>query len=78
MFSLLFNRPFVVLVNPTRGITRIEYLLRHFGLLDRMLSSEENNSADKTLSVDVNWDVINERIKNDRKKSIDFIMYGLS
>ena len=67
-----------MLVNPTRGITRIECLLRHFGLLDRMLSSEENNSADKTLSVDVNWDVINERINNDRKKSIDFIKYGLS
>lgn len=78
VFSILFNRPFVVLVNPTRGITRIEYLLRHFGLLDRMLTSVENNSADKILSVDINWDVINERINNDRKKSIDFIKYGLS
>ena len=77
VFSILFNRPFVVLVNPTRGITRIEYLLRHFGLSNRMLSVSDSKNNSEMITSHINWFEINKTVASDRENALDFIVNNL-
>lgn len=77
VFSILFNRPFVVIVNPTRGITRVEYLLRHFGLSNRMLSVSDSKTISEVMSSSINWFEINKTIALDRENALGFIANNL-
>ena len=74
---LSFNRPFVVIVNPTRGITRVEYPLRHFGLSNRMLSVSDNKTISEVMSSSINWLEINKTIALDRENALGFIVNNL-
>lgn len=40
-FSIIFGKPFAVIANSHRGSTRMESLLRMFGLSDRLIDEEE-------------------------------------
>lgn len=49
VFSYIFKKPFIVIGNETRGITRIESLLKLFHLEDNLLLESENISDDRLL-----------------------------
>ncbi|MCD8297760.1 MAG: polysaccharide pyruvyl transferase family protein [Prevotella sp.] len=69
VFSILFNKPFVVIGNENRGVARIKSLLAMFCL--------ENNMYSDTWcyedSISVNWEMINEKLKEWRVLSSNFL-----
>lgn len=68
MFSIIFNKPFYVIGNKSRGISRFESLLGMFGLEDRLIPS----TGELTHNV-INWEKVNTILQDKRKESIDFL-----
>ncbi len=69
VFSILFNKPFVVLLNEYRGETRIVSLLNMFGLARCLYS--ENWNFDAMFAID--WNDVNKRLSDWRRISFDFL-----
>ena len=76
VFSILFNRPFWVLINNKRGSTRFKSLLRLFGLEERILSNKDIESMDWKSEID--WKKVNAILEQWREKSIVFLQECLS
>ncbi len=74
VFSILFHRPFMVLPNKNRGLSRISSLLRIFGLEDRLLS---NHNPAELMNSEINWTSVDERLDIWRKKSQTFLVEAL-
>ncbi len=73
VFSLLFHKPFLSIVNEERGASRLYNLLLKFCLNSRLI-----NTLDETaLSDDINWNSIDERLRRLRLESTDFIQRAL-
>lgn len=71
VFSIIFNKPFIVLENKKRGLTRIQSLLNTFNISDRFV--KENMSISKEL-LDMLPNVDYSMLK---KKSLDFLMKNI-
>lgn len=69
VFSIIFNKPFYVLINVTRGSARFTSLLKLFGLEDRIISSIEDVKVENN----INWEFVNKKKKEWQKKSINFL-----
>lgn len=74
VFSILFKKQFVVIGNKTRGMSRIESLLKMFEIEDRLVTSNFNV---KTLT-DIDYDNVYSLLINMRKNSINFLQEALS
>ena len=61
VFSIIFEKPFCVLANRDRGITRIDSLLRMFGLEDRLFS---DFSMEEVCMTPINWQEVNSNYLN--------------
>ncbi|MDE6622851.1 MAG: polysaccharide pyruvyl transferase family protein [Alistipes sp.] len=72
VFSILFNKPFVVKLNGTRGNTRLESLLSDFGLTDCLCSDIEHMKVPT-----IDWTKVNARLNDRRNESIDFLRNAL-
>lgn len=72
VFSLLFNVPFIVYGNKTRGMARITSLLNMFGLEDRLIYSALDLTEGKIAGA-VDWNKVNEKIRTEREKSMNFL-----
>lgn len=69
VFSILFNKPFIVVGNKERGLTRIESLLKMFKLEDRLYSDYTLLSIPKF----INWKGVNLCLKEWREKSLEVL-----
>ena len=76
VFSIIFHKPFIVLINKRRGIARIESLLRLFKLENRIVCNVSNlvNIEDG----DFEWNKIDEIMKKWQDKSISFLIKALN
>lgn len=70
VFSILFNKPFLVVGNKSRGMSRIESLLSLFGLESRIVYDNTNLSLNK-----IDWNHINNKLTELRKESM--IMFDI-
>lgn len=77
VFSIIFNKPFTVFINKSRGKARFDSLLRKFELEDRAISSMKEFDSEY-ISKEIDWDKVNSILKNERQKSKDFLMHNLS
>lgn len=69
VFSILFNKPFVVVGNVDRGMSRFTSLLEMFGLNDRLFTDmPESQSVDY-----INWQEVNALLDSKRKAAKDFL-----
>lgn len=75
VFSILNHRPFVVLYNPARGNTRMQWLLELFGLQDRMIA--DTSELDAFLSLDIDWDSVDAVLNSERTASLSFLREAL-
>lgn len=75
VFSILFNKPFLVYGNKNRGLARFESLLSQLGLSNRLASSHEDIS--NIIKADIDWDLVNERLKFLRTDSYSFLKIHL-
>lgn len=69
VFSILFRKPFVVVLNKERGASRIDSLLGYFGLTDRVVS----NASEAINLPDIDYDSVYEKLEMMRRKSMDFL-----
>lgn len=72
VFSILFNKPFLVLSNIDRGMTRLESLLSTFSLQERLVTSKTEDII-KIVSSDINWNAINLHLEKLRQSSYLFL-----
>lgn len=76
VFSIIFNKPFIVIGNEERGISRFSSLLNLLGLTDRLISSYDEISPeliDKT----IDYERVNQLWEASRKKSLSFLEEAL-
>lgn len=75
VFSILFNKPFIVFGNVKRGMERFSSLLSMFGLEDRLVSNSEQ--ALEVSSQDIDWASVNNALDQQRGKSMQFLADAL-
>lgn len=73
VFSIIFNKPFYVIVNNRRGAARFTSLLSLFGLENRIVTSADNIALDKPIE----WDRVNLILEEMKKKSLAFLQKAL-
>jgi hypothetical protein len=73
IFSILFNKPFVVKCNSTRGSARFESLLKMFGLQDRLITYYNLNEFVEIINRPINWDRVETILSRERIKSQEFV-----
>ena len=71
-FALLFNVPFIVRLNNTRGNTRIESLLRDFELEECI-----SNAPEMVEIPDIDWDKVNRHLRERKDESLNFLIRAL-
>lgn len=72
VFSIIFNRPFTVILNEERGSSRIESLLKCFNLENRLYKACNN------VNTRIDWNQVNCILSARRKMSIDFLVEYLN
>lgn len=77
VFSIIFNKPFVVIGNNKRGMARFNSLLSIFDLNERLIS-EDNTEFTNILDNQINWEIVNKILENKREKSIQFLIKNLN
>lgn len=74
VFSIIFHKPFIVLVNKDRGADRFQNLLSLLGLSDRLLLA---NSQIENIDDQIDWKKIDKKIMCFKGKSILFLRKSL-
>ena len=75
VFSIIFNKPFVVIGNKERGMARFISLLSMFGLEERLIDMNSSYSYNCELNID--WEQVNKNLNSWREKSSSFIKNAL-
>ncbi len=73
VFSIIFNKPFYVLVNNARGAARFSNLLGMFGLEHRMISDADSD----VLAQPIDWERVNMSLGEMKTKSLSFLRKAL-
>lgn len=76
VFSIIFNKPFLVYGNKERGMARFNSLLKMFNLEDRFLLNNDDYSKGK-LNQKIDWDIVNKKLKEYRNISKNFLINTL-
>ncbi len=76
VFSIIFRKQFVVIMNKERGAARFKSLLSMFGLENRLLNNY--NDSLSLFSETIDYSAIEPTIDLWRNKSIDFLVKSLS
>ncbi len=76
VFSLIYNKQFVVYGNVRTGMSRIEHLLGLLEIKDRLVSSQGN--ANDIFDSQIDWSAINNRIEERRNESLSFLNNALN
>lgn len=72
VFSIIFNKPFLVIANSKRGLTRFSSLLRIFDLEDRVITNMDDICWDDYLS-NINYEKVNHIWSIWKSKSMNFL-----
>lgn len=76
VFSIIFNKPFLVIGNKERGMTRFKSLLNTFRLQNRMMS--DINSFQSIVQSPIEWEKVNSIRTELKVNSIDFLRKNIS
>ncbi len=76
VFSIIFNKPFIVYGNRERGFARFESLLSLYELEDRLVSSPYEVNI--VLQAPIDWDRVNSIRKQMKEKSLSFLTKNLN
>ena len=75
VFSLIFNKPFVTILNKKRGADRFTSLLGYLNLEDRLVTNVE--AAEAVINKPIDYCMVNDKLNLLRESSINFIKYNL-
>lgn len=73
IFALIHNKPFISLINDSRGASRFYSLLDALGLRERILEGLDEQAMHRLFTSVVDYSVVNERISALRSSSKDFL-----
>jgi len=76
VFAILFNKPFIAYGNAQRGMARFKSLLNMFDLEDRLVCSM-NEISDNKIKQSIDWNSVNKKIENQKKRSINYLNKNL-
>ena len=71
VFSIIFNKPFLIIVNKRRGLTRFYSLLKMYGLEDRIITDNEDNLS--VINKNIDWESVNSILNSMRNKSYTYL-----
>lgn len=75
VFSILFNKPFIVLANSQRGVSRFQSLLEALGLESRLISENGLNSVSMgTVLESIDYASVNRALEVFREESSRFLL----
>lgn len=77
VFAILLNRPFIVLANQERGLSRLQSLLAMVGLENRLVDSPAQITP-ALLDEPIDWEAVNARLATRRQASIEFLINALA
>lgn len=77
VMAILFHKPFIVLGNPQRGMSRILSLLETFGLEDRLVHGLDPDDDGEYYMSDPDWKAVDEILEKKRNESKDFLVKSL-
>ncbi len=75
IFCILFHVPFYTILNIDRGIDRFTSLLRPLGLMNRI---KKSYSEIKDIDENIDWNMVDAKIADERVKSLTFLVQALS
>lgn len=77
VLAIIFHKPFIVLGNQGRGLSRITSLLEYFGLESRLVHGiDPDDESDYYLS-GIDWDDVDKRMNEFVRDSMDFLLRAL-
>lgn len=76
VFSIIFNKPFIVYGNKERGLSRFETLLSIFGLEDRFVNSLDCVTID-LITKQIDWSLVNEIILRKSAEGRNYLKQNL-
>ena len=71
VFSIIFQKPFIVIGNKRRGMSRFESLLDELGLANRIIT--DGTSLSSVIEEDIDWQSVTEKLSTLRERSIRFL-----
>lgn len=77
LFSIKFNKKFIVLGNRSRGISRFITILTEFNLMEQMIYNINELSVE-TLTKDINYADIEDKLEVLKMKSLDYLNKNLN
>lgn len=69
VFAMLFHKPFIVIGNKERGMTRFESFLGQFGLTDRMVSDYKLGN----ISYEIDYTHADQHLEELRNKALTYL-----
>lgn len=75
VFSIIFNKPFWVIGNLNRGMSRFESLLKLFDLENRLVDIDSIDKKD--INEPINWEIVNGILEKKRKESLNLLLESL-
>lgn len=79
IFSILFRKPFIIIANVGRGMTRFTSLLKLFNLESRLVCSwKDFQEHQMDLMTQIDYSSININLQTMRKESLSFLKMALS
>lgn len=77
VFSIIFNKPFISLVNVNRGASRFESILSEFDLLDRLVGEFDKKQVEGLLDSSIDYEAVQEKLQSLREHSFELLKTGL-
>lgn len=76
VFSILFNKPFLVIKNKSRGVARIESLLNEFEIPNRVV--KDPKTAHIIALEQIDYKCVNAILNREKKQSVSFLKMSLT
>ena len=77
LFSIIFNKPFLIIGNEKRGLARFNSLLSDFALMDRMILRKDENYSD-IIQKSIDWEAVNNRLEEKRREACRFLSTNIN
>lgn len=76
VFSIIFNKTFIVIANKKRGVARFESLLSILGLQNRLIY--DIKEIDNVLEKDIDWKYVHTILEKKKNESINYLKSSLN
>ena len=76
-FAIIFNKPFICVLNKTRGAARFESILEMLGIENQCISSIDE-IYQKDCIFKINYEKVNQNIEKEQEKGLNFLNKALN